>query len=192
MWKQKTPPMETTLLPWALRRGWEEKYGVLKYFQLLLTGYLREYSTDQRCSVPGAVVKAWGRTVVAAFDQLWFIFATENCIYWSWNHSVCGWKGKRCWQKYDLQKVLRGRVEQNIIGNREETCKASFTRRRMWVIIQEPKSGEAWVLFSQKKVLLSASAGGAIKTYECGLARWALPPGSSLLVAREGGDIRVN
>jgi len=42
----------------------------------------------------------------------------------------------------------------------------------MWVIIQEPKSG------------------GAIKTYECGLARWALPPGSSLLVAREGGDIR--
>jgi len=63
-------------------------------------------------------------------------------------------------------------VEQNIIGNREETCKASFTRLRMWVIIQEPKSG------------------GAIKTYECGLARWALPPGSSLLVAREGGDIR--
>ena len=73
-----------------------------------------------------------------------------------------------------------------------KTCKASITRLRMWVIIQEPKSGEAWVLFSQKKVLLSASAGGAIKTYECGLARWALPPGSSLLVAREGGDIRVN
>ena len=44
-------------------------------------GYLREYSTDQRCSVSGAVVKAWSRTVVAAFDQLWFIFATENCIY---------------------------------------------------------------------------------------------------------------
>ena len=94
MWKQKTLPMETTLLPWALRRGWEEKYGVLKYFQLLLTGYLREHSTDQRCSVPGAVVKAWGRTVVAAFDQLWFIFATENCIYSNWNHSVCGWKEK--------------------------------------------------------------------------------------------------
>ena len=48
---------------------------------VLAAGYLREYSTDQRCSVSGAVVKAWGRTVVIAFDQPWFIFATENCIY---------------------------------------------------------------------------------------------------------------
>ena len=33
--------------------------------------------------------------------------------------------------------------------------------------------------------------GGTIKGYECGLARWALPPGSRLIVGREGADIEV-
>ena len=37
----------------------------------------------------------------------------------------------------------------------------------------------------------SLHIGGTIKSYECGLARWALPPGSRLIVGREGADIEV-
>ena len=61
----------------------------------------------------------------------------------------------------------------------------------MWMLIQEPRAG-----WSEKMVCSISSpsllfAGGAIRTYEDGVACWALLPGSSLLVGREGGDIET-
>ena len=60
----------------------------------------------------------------------------------------------------------------------------------MWVLIQEPKGG----ILSCPSLDWTENhclAGGTIKSYECGLARWALPPGSRLVVGREGADIEV-
>ena len=95
-----------------------------------------------------------------------------------------------CRENHTQQTSVRSVDEKTFKTTKDVKQKRARLLPRMWVLIQEPKGGMLSCL-SLDSTENHCLAGGTIKSYECGLARWALPPGSRLIVGREGADIEV-